>query len=94
MNAPIRKLTNSFSSYQLTEDQQRVGAQLTPENIYVIQNHISDLAEEKLNLIFTPNEPMAFALRNAELQGQIDILKMLVEVSASAYLQQSHLDQE
>lgn len=94
MNAPIRKLVNTFFSYQLTEDQKRVGAQLTPENNYVIQNHISDLAEEKLNLVFTPNDPMAFALRNAELQGQIDILKMLVEVSASAHFQQTHLDQE
>lgn len=94
MNAPIRKLVNTFFSYQLTEDQQRVGAQLTPENNYVIQNLISDLAEEKLNLIFTPNDPMAFALRNAELQGQIDILKMLIEQSASAHFHQTHPDQE
>ena len=85
----IKTLTNSFTSYELTEDQINSGSQLSPENVYVIQNHISALAEEKLNLIFDPLNPMSFALRNAELQGQIDILKMLVETSASSLSQLS-----
>lgn len=85
----VRTVTNSFTSYLLTEEQIASGSQLSPENIYVIQNHISALAEEKLNLIFDPLNPMSFALRNAELQGQIDILKMLVETSASSLSQLS-----
>lgn len=88
-----RIVPNSFTSYMLTEDQITAGIQLTPENVYVIQNHISAIAEEKLNLIFDPVSPMSFALRNAELQGQIDILKMLVESSASS-LSQSFSTQE
>lgn len=85
-----RILPNSFTSYVLTEDQIKSGTQLTPENVYVIQNHISALAEEKLNLIFDPLNPMSFALRNAELQGQIDILKMLVDASVSSLSQPSN----
>ena len=85
-----RILPNSFTAYVLTEDQIKSGTQLTPENVYVIQNHISALAEEKLNLIFDPLNPMSFALRNAELQGQIDILKMLVDASVSSLSQPSN----
>ena len=85
-----RILPNSFTSYVLTEDQIKSGTQLTPENVYVIQNHISALAEEKLNLIFDPLNPMSFALRNAELQGQVDILKMLVDASISSLSQSSN----
>jgi len=88
-----RIVPNSFTSYMLTEEQIAAGIKLTPENIFVIQNQISELAEEKLNLIFEPDSPMSFALRNAELQGQIDILKMLVESSNSS-LSQSFSVQE
>lgn len=78
------RVVNSFTSYQLTDEQTRAGENLTPESEFVIQNHISELAEEKLNLVFTPDSPMSFALRNAELQGQIDILKMLIERSQAS----------
>ena len=47
----------------------------------VIQNYICDAAEERLALKFDPAKPMEFAQREAEIQGQIGILKLLCELS-------------
>lgn len=77
-------LPSSFSTYHLTDEELTRGQILTSENLQVIQNLISSAAEEKLNLKYDPLNTMAFVQREAELQGQIGILKMLVELSAAA----------
>lgn len=55
---------------------------LTTLNLQNIQNLISAAAEEKLNMKFDPSNTLAFAQREAELQGQIGILKYLVELAS------------
>ena len=77
-------LPNSFTSYQLSEEERLSGESLTTLNEQVIQNLISALAEEKLNLTYTPESPTSYALRAAELIGQIGILKLLLETSSIA----------
>ena len=72
-------IPSSFTKYHLTPEEELRGQTLTTENIQVIQNHICDLAEERLNTRFDPLNPLAFAQREAELTGQIVILKMLLE---------------
>jgi hypothetical protein len=84
---------SSLSSYNLSPEEQLAGHKLTPENTYVIQNHICELSEEKLALKYDPSQPMWFVQREAELQGQIGILKMLLGLSESAHLNLSP-DQE
>ena len=79
-------ITNTFTSYKLTEEEQVSGQTLTSNNIMIIQNLVSSIAEEKLGLKFDPLNPMAFAQREAELNGQIGILKFLIELATSSNL--------
>ncbi len=72
---------SQFSQYELTESETLAGSILSQEQIYVIQNLISSIAAEKLALKFTPESPLEFAQREAELQGQIGILTYLLDVS-------------
>lgn len=74
-------LPSSFTRYSLTPEEQSSGQSLTTTNLQVIQNYICDAAEEKLALKFDPANPMLFAQREAELTGQIGILKLLCELS-------------
>lgn len=74
-------LPSTFSRYSLTSDEQTQAQILTTLNLQMIQNFICDAADERLSLKFDPLNPMAFAQREAELQGQIGILKMLCELS-------------
>ena len=76
-------LPSTFTRFQLTPEEISSGQTLTTNNLYLLQNLICDAAEEKLALKFDPTNPLAFAQREAELQGQIGILKLLVELSAS-----------
>ena len=77
-------LPSTFTRYQLTPEEIQSGQALTTNNLYLMQNLICDAAEEKLALKYDPTNPMAFAQREAELQGQIGILKLLVELASSA----------
>ena len=76
-------LINTFTSYKLTEEEQESGQTLTSTNIMVMQNLMSSAAEEKLSLKFDPAAPLEFAQREAELMGQIGILKFLIELATS-----------
>lgn len=75
-----------FTRYDLSEEEQLAGQQLTISNIQVIQNLICTLAEEKTTLKFDVHDQMAFVQREAELQGQIAILQMLLENAASVVI--------
>lgn len=75
-------LPSTFTRYHLTSEEQISGQTLTTPNLQLLQNYICDAAEEKLSLKFDTLNPMQFAQREAELQGQIGILKMLVELAS------------
>lgn len=75
----IINTSSSFISYTLTSDEYFAGSTLTQLQKYVIQNQIAQAAEEKLNLIFLPEN----ATKDAELQGRILALKYLLDVSES-----------
>jgi hypothetical protein len=74
-------ITTSFSRFSLTQEEAVSGQTLTTQNIQFMQNLMCDAAEEKLALKFDPFNPMEFAQREAELMGQIGILRMLIEFS-------------
>ena len=76
------QIPSTFTRYKLSPDEQASGESLTSNNLYVIQNLICDAAEEKLGLKLDPTNPLAFTQREAELQGQIGILKLLVELAS------------
>jgi hypothetical protein len=77
-------ILSTFTRFKLTPEEIQNGQTLTTNNLYLIQNFICDAAEEKLALKYDPSHPLEFAQREAELQGQIGILKLLVELSASS----------
>lgn len=77
-------IPSTFTRYSLTEEEQKSGQTLTTTNLQVIQNLICDAAEARLALTYDPLNPVQWAQREAELQGQIGILKMLCELSQIA----------
>lgn len=76
-------LPNSFTRHSLTQEEQSSGQSLTSNNIMVIQNLISDVAEKRISMVLDPLNPVAYAQEAAELQGQMGILKFLLECSES-----------
>ena len=76
-------IPSTFTRYELTEGEQKAGQQLTISNIQVLQNLMCDAAEERLALKFDASDTVQWAQREAELQGQIGIIKLLIELSTS-----------
>ena len=77
-------LSTSFVSYVMSQDEISIGSVLTTLQKQCIQNQICSLAEQKLVLKYTPENPMLFLQQEAELQGQLNALKYLIILSESA----------
>ena len=80
----MKSVTTSFTKLDLNPTEYKAGSTLTYLNIAVIQNLIADIAEEKLALKFTPNDVLTFTQQEAELTGQLGILKHLLSLHESA----------
>ena len=76
-------IPNSFSSYDLTEEEEIQGNLLTQVQKQVIQNNIVNLAEEKINLVLDPTLSTEYVQREAGLAGQIAALRYRLELSES-----------
>ena len=81
------QIPSTFTRYHLTSEELISGQTLTTPNLQLLQNYICDAAEEKLALKFDPTNPLVFAQREAELHGQIGILKMLIELASQSQQQ-------
>jgi hypothetical protein len=77
----MKPVQTSFTKTELTVEEQKAGSILSSLHHAVIQNMIADIAEEKLALKFTPNDVLTFTQQEAELAGQIGILKHLLDLS-------------
>lgn len=78
----IPNLSSSFITYELTPEQHKAGSTFSYDQRAVIQNLIGGIAEEKLTLTFDPQNPQAFIQREAELAGQLGILKYLLSLNS------------
>lgn len=78
----LPNLSSSFISYHLTPSQVVAGSTFTSDQRFVIQNLIGAAAEEKIALTFDPTNPSSFIQREAELMGQIGILKYLLSLES------------
>lgn len=76
-------VTNSFTSFQLSTQEEEAGSILSELQKMVLQTKLSGIAEEKLNLAFDPLNPQGFIQREAELTGQMNIIKWLLDTSYS-----------
>jgi hypothetical protein len=77
-------VSNTFTSYQLTDEEKVNGSMLTITQQQIIQTHIASIAEEKLALEFNVNDHLAFIQREAGLTGQMAALRWLLDVSEAA----------
>lgn len=74
---------HSFNKFELSAEEYKAGCVLTLSNQAVIQNLISDVAEEKLRLVLDPQNLTEYAQQEAYLRGQLDILNHLLSLSKS-----------
>lgn len=74
-----RIVPNTFTTYELSSEEQKAGYTLTTANLQTIQNLISTAAQLKVNLTFDPDNPSKFLQEEARLNGEIRILSYLVE---------------
>lgn len=74
-------ISNSFSSYSLSEEEVTQGTILTLTQQQVIQNRLVIIAEEKLALEYDSTSPSAFMQQEAYKKGQIDILRYMLDDS-------------
>lgn len=74
---------HSFNKFELSAEEYKAGCALTLSNQAVIQNLISDVAEEKLRIVLDPQNLTEYAQQEAYLRGQLDILNHLLSLSKS-----------
>lgn len=79
-----RQLSNSFTSYQLTAEETKLGSQLTELNVALIQNLKSQIAEELLSLDFTPNDILSYTQQEAYKKGQLAAFSYLLQLDADS----------
>lgn len=77
-------IPNSFTSYELTEEEVTEGSKLTTLQEQVLQNKLSQLATEKLSFTIEFNNLNLSLQREAELQGQLLLLQEILFNSLEA----------
>ena len=91
----MKMLSNKYTSYQLTDDEEIRGSILMYEQKMVIQNKLSEAALAKSVLKLDPEHPLPYAQQEAFLAGQIEILEYQLDNSDSMeMLQQERLSHE
>ena len=71
-------VTNEFTSYSMTDQEIAVAQILSPEQVMYYQTMLSGYAAAKLALKYDSQDPLKSAQIEAELQGQIGVLKALL----------------
>ena len=79
-----RNNETTFISWNLTEEELLSAQVLNDLQTKLLQSKLCFLAEEKLNIVFDPNDPKDFAQQIAYKQGQIVILRELLDDSVAA----------
>lgn len=79
-------IPNSFSTYNLTDEEVLQGTVLTSLQLQVLQNLQAICAEEKLRIEFDVNNPASFAQQESYKRGQLDLLSYLINGSEAAEL--------
>lgn len=77
-------IPNSFTSYELTPQEQLQGSILNTLQLQVLHNHLADIAEEKLALDYNPEHPLLYAQTEAALNGNIKFINYLIDASEAA----------
>jgi hypothetical protein len=85
---------SEFCRYEFQSEEEGLRAQvLSMENRQWLQNQLSDIAREELNLTYDPQKPMEFMQRDAELKGQRGMIQYLLACSDDALTSLTKLSQ-
>ena len=76
-------IPNAFSTFELTEDEDKQGSILTITQQQVIQNKIAEAAQQQLNLVYDTKDPLKFVQEQAYLKGQLDFGQYLIDLTAN-----------
>lgn len=80
---------NDFTSYNLTEEEIAAGSILSPLQMAVLQNDLSEAAHQKVQLKVDGTNVTGFIQTEAELAGRLLILRYILDRSEQA--KQLHL---
>lgn len=83
-------IPNEFTSFGLTEEEERQGTVLTITQKQVLHNQLALCASEKISLGFDPANPTLFTQREAYLRGQMDAIKYILEQSLAIEAEITH----
>jgi hypothetical protein len=75
-------IPNSFSTFELSEAEQEAGSIINYNQKMVLQNKLSEIATQKINAIYDPQQPLEFAQNISYLQGQLDVINWLLDTSS------------
>lgn len=75
---------NLFQSWELSRQEYLTGSIFTNLQIQCIQNQVAQAMQQKTLLKFNPDNIIAYAQQEAELQGQIIALQFLLSTSEEA----------
>lgn len=71
----------SFFRFNLSPMDEMSGSILSSVQVAVMQNLRADIAEQKLNLLFTPNDVLSYTQQESFLKGQLDMIQYLLDRS-------------
>jgi hypothetical protein len=86
-------IPNQFTTFKLSQEETLQGSVLNFNQKAVIQNQIADVCEQILGLSYNPSEPLKFVQQDAELKGQLAILRFILLRSEESENQLKSLQQ-
>jgi hypothetical protein len=75
------KIPNMFTTYEMTDAEERSGFTLSTLTLQVLQNELALHAENKITLAFDPTNPLLFTQQEAYIRGKIDVLNWIISMS-------------
>lgn len=88
-----KQILNSFVSYEFTPRELLEANLLNPLQKQMIQNEMSQVAQQILGLKYLPQDPLSFVQEDSFLKGQLSILQTLLERCSESELQLSFMTQ-
>lgn len=73
--------TSKFTYVQLSAQEEKAGQIFSPIQLSVLKNMLADIAHQKINLEFTPNDVLGYAQSEAFLKGQLETVQFLIDTS-------------
>ena len=77
-------IPNSFTAYDLSDQETLQGSIYNYEQKAVLQNLLSTYAEEKIALDYDPDNKEQFLQQEASLKSKIELLQYLLDASDAA----------